>query len=72
MRTKMQEFIKYLERKQALEKAFIAQEIRHMEDTTWSKGRISMLGVVLSEARRLEADVSQPVQYGAAKRNPRK
>ena len=72
MRTKMQEFIKYLERKEAMEKAIIAQEIRHLEDTTWSRSRLSILRVVLSEARRLEADVSQPVQYGAAKRNPRK
>ena len=72
MRTKMQEFIKYLERKEAMEKAIIAQEIRHLEDTTWSRSRLSILRVVLSEARRLEADVSQPVQYGAAKRKPRK
>lgn len=69
MKTQIQQVIAYLERKETAERARLADEVRRCEDHAFTMGRLSMLRIMLTDARRHEKELrSGPIQYGKAKR----
>jgi len=69
MKTQIQQVIAYLERKEARERARLADEVRRCEDHVFTMGRLSMLRTILTDARKHEKDLrSGHIQYGKAKR----
>ena len=54
MKSAITQMTKFLERKEAKEKCRYAIEVRHMEDTVFTRCRLSLLRMALTEARRLE------------------
>lgn len=61
MKTPIQQAIAYLERKEVYEKARLVQERRNLEDHTFTMGRLSMLRVILTDARRAEKTTQKPI-----------